>query len=54
MRLVTKVTLEEFRAWFQVEHVVLEETHRGLLGDVELTGDDAEAFAMEYGEIRLG
>lgn len=51
VRLVTEVTLEELRSWFQVEHVVLEETSRGLLGcDIELIGDDAEAFAQTVSE----
>lgn len=46
VRLITDVTLEEFRSWFQVEHMVLVVCDRGLRGcDIELTSDDAEAFA---------
>jgi hypothetical protein len=46
VRLVTEVTLEEFRTWFAVEHVVLLVTERGLRGcDIELAGEPAEAFS---------
>jgi hypothetical protein len=46
VRLITDVTLEEFRSWFQVEHVVLVECDRELQGcDIELASDDAEVFA---------
>jgi hypothetical protein len=51
VRLVTDVTLEEFRSWFQVEHIVLTATERGLQGcDIELIPDDAEAFAATVSE----
>ena len=51
VRLVTDVTLDEFRSWFQVEHVVLVVCDRGLRGcDIELTPDDAEAFAPTVSE----
>jgi hypothetical protein len=51
VRLVTNVTLEEFRSWFQVEHVVLVVCDRGLQGcDIELTPGDAEAFAPTVSE----
>jgi hypothetical protein len=47
VRLITDVTLDEFRSWFQVEHVVLEETERRLLGcDIELTSGDADFAPM--------
>jgi hypothetical protein len=46
VRLVTDVSLDEFRSWFQVEHVVLDVLERGLRGcDVELTPDDADGFS---------
>jgi hypothetical protein len=51
VRLVTEVTLEEFRKWFAVEHVVLLVTERGLRGcDIELAGEDAEAFSPAVSE----
>jgi hypothetical protein len=51
VRLVTDVTLEEFRSWFQVEHVILVVCDRGLRGcDIELTPDDAEVFAPRVAE----
>jgi hypothetical protein len=38
--------VEEFRSWFQVEHVVVDVLERGLGGcDVELTPDDADGFS---------
>jgi hypothetical protein len=51
VRLVTDVTIEEFRAWFQMEHVVLVVCERGLRGcDIELTPDDADGFAPGVSE----
>ncbi len=51
VRLVTEVTLEEFRTWFSVEHLVLLVTERRLCGcDIELAGDDAEAFSPAVSE----
>lgn len=51
VRLVTEVTLEEFRTWLAVEHVVLLVTERGLRGcDIELVGEDAEAFSPAVSE----
>lgn len=51
VRLVTKVTLEEFRTWFAVEHMVLLVTERGLRGcDIELVGEDAETFSPAVSE----
>lgn len=46
VRLVTDVSVDEFRSWFQVEHVVFDMVERGLSGcDVELTPEDAEGFS---------
>lgn len=46
VRLVTDVSLDEFHSWFQLEHVVADETQRGLAGcDIELTGEEDAVFA---------
>lgn len=51
VRLVTDVTLEEFRSWLQMEHVVLVVCDRGLRGcEIELAPADAEAFAPSVSE----
>lgn len=51
VRLITEVTLEEFRSWLQVEHVVVEETSRGLLDcDIEPAGEDVGGFAPAVSE----
>lgn len=48
VRLVTDVAIDEFRSWFQVEHVLVDETERRLLAcDIELLSDGADAFAVE-------
>ncbi len=52
VRLVTDVTIDEFRSWFQVEHTTVEELERQLLGcAVELTPEDAESFAPELSDL---
>ena len=52
VRLVTSVTLEEFRSWFQMAHVVLVVCDRGLWGcDIELTPDDTDASASGVSEM---
>jgi hypothetical protein len=51
VRLVTEVTVDEFRSWFQVEHVVLVVNDRGLRGgEIELVGEDAATFAPAVSE----
>jgi hypothetical protein len=48
VRLITDVSLEEFRSWLQVEHVVLDVLERRLTGcDIEPTPDDADGFSPE-------
>jgi len=46
VRLVTEVSVEEFRSWFRVEHAVTIVTTRALHGcEIRLTPEDADEFS---------